>query len=304
MADRADPLIVTLMSAAGLPSSAIDAAAAAIVQAGGRITGRDAFDGDHAIDLHVAGIAQPQARAAVEMAATDYDVVVQPAAAQRRKRLLVADMDSTMITCECIDELADFAGLKTEIAAITERAMRGEMDFAEALHARVAALRGLPVSAIAQCLESRVRLMPGARILIQTMRHHGARTVLISGGFTAFTAPVASMIGFDRQIANTLLTNGDRLTGTVASPIIDAAAKRATLLAEAAGNLPATLAVGDGANDAPMLATAGLGIAYHAKPAAIAAAAAAIRHGDLTCLLWAQGFPRREWFAGDQVAIR
>jgi phosphoserine phosphatase len=207
-------------------------------------------------------------------------------------------MDSTMIGQECIDELADFAGLKAEIAAITERAMLGELDFEAALDARVAALAGLDAGAIRRCLDERITLMPGARTLIGTMNALGARTVLISGGFTAFTGEVAARIGFQRQVANVLRIADGRLAGTVEKPIVDSAVKRATLLAERdALGLEATdtLAVGDGANDIPMLEAAGLGIAYHAKPRAAAAADAAVRVGDLTSLLWAQGIPRAEW---------
>jgi phosphoserine phosphatase len=225
----------------------------------------------------------------------DYNIV---AAAGRRKRLLIADMDSTMIQCECIDELADYAGLKAEVAAVTDAAMRGELDFAQALDARVALLKGLDAGAIQRCLTERVRLTPGAVALVRTMAAHGAHTVLISGGFTAFADPVGAEIGFAEVHANTLLIADGRLTGAVARPIVDAAAKRAALLAAAAArgiDLAATLAVGDGANDIPMIAAAGLGIAYHAKPKAAAAADAAVRFGDLTALLWAQGYARRDW---------
>jgi len=228
---------------------------------------------------------------------TPLDVIVQPAES-RRKKLLVADMDSTMITVECIDELADYAGIKDRIAAVTEAAMRGELDFAEALDARVALLKDLEASAIDRCRAERVRLMPGARALIRTMKAHGARTVLVSGGFTVFAEPVAAEIGFDVAIANRLGIAGDRLDGLVARPIVDAATKRATIEAERATlglETAETLAVGDGANDIPMIQAAGLGVAYHAKPKTAAAAGARVDHGDLTALLWAQGYKRREW---------
>ncbi len=250
-------------------------------------------DGD-ALDIGVAGGVAASLRAALEAALPAVDVVVQAAAAPRRKSLLIADMDSTMISCECIDELADYAGLKAEVAAVTEAAMRGELDFAAALDARVALLAGMAESVIEQCRAERVRLTPGARTLVATMAAHGAHSILISGGFTAFARPVAAAIGFAEVHANTLLVAAGRLTGRVARPIVDAAAKRAALLA-AGLPLPATLAVGDGANDIPMLEAAGLGIAYHAKPKAAAAAAAAVRHGDLTVLLRAQGYRRSEW---------
>lgn len=228
---------------------------------------------------------------------TDVDIVIQPAA-NRDKKLLVADMDSTMITVECIDELADFAGIKPEIAAITEAAMRGELDFAGALDARVALLAGLEESAIDRCLAERVRVMPGARELVRTMRSRGAYTVLVSGGFTRFAEPVAREIGFDRVIANRLEIADGKLTGRVERPIVDAATKLDTLSTERSrlglGEAD-TLAVGDGANDLPMIRAAGLGVAYYAKPVVAAAAGARVEHGDLTTLLWAQGIGRGEW---------
>jgi phosphoserine phosphatase len=216
----------------------------------------------------------------------------------RRKRLLVADMDSTMISVECIDELADYAGAKAEVASVTERAMRGEIGFEAALAERVALLAGLEEAAIDRCREERVRLTPGARTLVRTMKREGAFTLLVSGGFTRFADPVGADIGFDRVVANRLATEGGRLLGTVRPPVIGAEGKRLALLDAAAerGLRPEeTLAVGDGANDVPMLNEAGLGIAYHAKPAAAAAADARIAHNDLTALLYAQGWPRSEW---------
>jgi len=235
------------------------------------------------------------ARAALEGVVPATDVVVQPSEA-REKRLLIADMDSTMITVECIDELADYAGIKAQVAAVTEAAMRGELDFEGALDARVALLAGLDEGAIDRCLAERVTIMPGAKALVRTMRARGARCVLVSGGFTRFAEPVGAEIGFDRVIANRLLVEGGTLTGTVARPIVGAATKEATLREEA-GALPLarTLAVGDGANDLPMIRAAGLGVAYHAKPVVAAAAAARIEHGDLSALLWAQGIARRDW---------
>ncbi|OAN67172.1 phosphoserine phosphatase SerB [Sphingomonas sp. TDK1] len=225
------------------------------------------------------------------------DVVIQPAA-HREKKLLVADMDSTMITVECIDELADYAGIKPQIAEVTERAMRGELDFAEALDARVALLKGLPERAIDQCLEERVRLMPGAQALVKTMRARGAHTILVSGGFTRFAEPVGTKIGFDRRIANVLEIEDGKLTGTVTKPIVDSSTKETTLLGAMAelGLAPEqTMAVGDGANDLAMIRKAGLGVAYHAKPIVAAAAGARIDHGDLTALLYAQGIARADW---------
>ncbi|VXC52368.1 phosphoserine phosphatase SerB [Sphingomonas sp. 8AM] len=242
-------------------------------------------------------LAPADARAALEGVFDRVDIIVQPRDG-RRKMLLVADMDSTMITVECIDELADYAGLKPKIAAITEAAMRGELDFEAALDARVALLRGLDAAVIDTCRAERVQLMPGARALVRTMRGWGASAVLVSGGFTRFAEPVAAEIGFDRAIANVLEIDGAMLSGTVARPIVGAATKRETLLeTRAALGLAdaATLAVGDGANDLAMIEVAGLGVAYHAKPIVAAAAAARIEHGDLSALLWAQGVPRAEW---------
>lgn len=225
------------------------------------------------------------------------DVVVQPVVG-REKRLLVADMDSTMITVECIDELADYAGIKAEVAAVTEAAMRGELDFAGALDARVALLAGLGEDAIDRCLAERVRITPGAALLVRTMRARGAACVMVSGGFTRFAEPVAHAIGFDRVIANVLLTEGGRLTGKVTKPIVGAATKEATLR-EVAGerglDVSDTMAVGDGANDLPMIRAAGMGVAYYAKPIVAEAADARIEHGDLSALLYAQGIGRAEW---------
>lgn len=254
------------------------------------------LDPGDALDIAATGIAPAAARAALEAALPAIDIIVQAATAPRRKALLIADMDSTMIRCECIDELADYAGLKPQVAAITEAAMRGDLDFAAALDARVALLAGLDAAVLDRCRRERVRLTPGATALVRTMAARGALTLLVSGGFTAFTAPVAAEIGFARNHANTLLVADGRLTGAVARPIVDAAAKRAALIGAGVA-LPATLAVGDGANDIPMLEAAGLGIAYHAKPAAAAAADAAVRHGDLTVLLRAQGYARADWAA-------
>lgn len=225
------------------------------------------------------------------------DVIVQPTV-DREKKLLVADMDSTMITVECIDELADYAGIKPQIAEVTEAAMRGELDFAAALDARVALLKGLGADAIDRCLAERVQLMPGARTLVQTMKAQGATTILVSGGFTRFAQPVGEQIGFDRVIANELLIEAAALTGMVTKPIVDSSTKETTLLnamAELGLDASATMAVGDGANDLAMIKQAGLGVAYHAKPIVAAAAGARIDHNDLTALLYAQGIPRTEW---------
>jgi phosphoserine phosphatase len=255
------------------------------------------IDDGVAADLPFGRTDRASARAALEGLLPGVDVVVQPQAG-RAKQLLVADMDSTMITIECIDELADYAGIKPQIAEVTERAMRGELDFESALDARVALLKGLEEGAIDRCHAERVVLMPGARALIQTMKAHGARTILVSGGFTVFADRVAEAIGFDRALSNRLGLAGGMLDGTVARPIVGSATKRETLIAErdALGLAPAqTLAVGDGANDIPMIEEAGLGIAYHAKPKTAAAAAARIEYGDLSALLYAQGYRRADW---------
>ena len=237
------------------------------------------------------------ARAALEGLIPDADVVVQ-ARASRRKRLLAADMDSTMISVECIDELADYAGLRAEVAAVTERAMRGELDFEAALDARVALLKGLDARVIDHCHEQRVRLTPGAEALVRTMSANGAYCLLVSGGFSRFADRVAAEIGFDAAVANELVIEGGRLAGSVARPVVGPEGKRRALLdAAAARQIPLgeALAVGDGANDIPMLKAAGLGVAYHAKPAAVAAADARIEANDLTALLYAQGYARKDW---------
>jgi phosphoserine phosphatase len=246
---------------------------------------------NHALAGHV--------RAALAGAAID--VVLQPASA-RRKGLFLADMDSTMIGQECIDELADHVGLKARVAAITERAMRGEIEFAPALRERVALLKGLPAAVVDRVIAERIRLTPGARTLIATMRRNGAYTCLVTGGFTLFTARIAAMLGFDENRANTLVVDADgRLSGEVAEPIFGREGKLATLaeLTRRLGVAPQdTLVVGDGANDIAMIRAAGLGVAYHAKPKVAEAAAARIDHGDLTALLYAQGY-RREDFVLD-----
>ena len=219
------------------------------------------------------------------------DAIATPAEG-RRKALLVADMDSTIVTGETLDELADFAGLKDRIAAITARAMNGELDFKAALRERVAMLKGLPVDALERTWQ-RVRLTPGARELVATMRAHGAYTALVSGGFSFFTSRVAALCGFDIHRSNTLLDDGTALIGLVAEPILDRDTKLATLTglaAERGLDLSATLAVGDGANDLDMLRAAGLGVAFHAKPIVAAAAQARVDHADLRALLFAQGY--------------
>ncbi|MBY8821112.1 phosphoserine phosphatase SerB [Sphingomonas colocasiae] len=254
------------------------------------------IDEGMAFDLRFTGD-PAAARRAAEGQVARADAIVQREAA-REKALIVSDMDSTMITVECIDELADYAGLRAEISAVTERAMQGELDFEAALDARVALLKGMDVSILETCYRERVRLMPGAEALVRTMRARGGAAVLVSGGFTHFADPVAAAIGFDRAISNRLGMADGKLDGTVGRPIVGAEAKREALLAAMAEHgvpLERTLAVGDGANDIPMIEAAGLGIAYHAKEKAAAAADARVMHGDLTALLYAQGIARRDW---------
>jgi phosphoserine phosphatase len=226
------------------------------------------------------------------------DVVVQQAAG-RRKRMLLADMDSTMIGQECVDELADFVGQKTRVAAITERAMRGEVEFACALRERVALLAGLPASAVDEVMAKRITLTPGARTLVQTMRRDGAYTCLVSGGFTAFTARIAALIGFHENRGNRLIIGDDgRFAGTVGEPVLGRDAKLETLreLRRTLGLARAdTLVVGDGANDLKMIGDAGLGVAFRAKPLVAQAAGARIDYGDLTALLYVQGYRREEF---------
>ncbi|MDR3509006.1 MAG: phosphoserine phosphatase SerB [Caulobacteraceae bacterium] len=227
------------------------------------------------------------------------DYCVQPWEG-RRKRLLIADMDSTIIGCECLDELADFAGVKAEVSAITERAMRGEIGFEGALRERVGMLKGLPLTALQACYDERVRLNPGARALVTTMAAHGARCVLVSGGFEFFTGRVAVAAGFHADRANRLIETGGALTGEVGDPILGREAKLAALREEVAGlgaDLTEALAIGDGANDLAMINAAGLGVAYRAKPVVAAEADARVDHTDLTALLYFQGY-RADQFSG------
>ncbi len=212
-------------------------------------------------------------------------------------KVFVSDMDSTMIAAECIDELADFAGIKHEIAAITERAMQGELDFESALRERVLLLRDLSEDAIAECLATRIAPMPGARVLVQTLKAKGCRTVLVTGGFHQFADPVAEQLGFEHVVANRLGIEGGRLTGGLIGGITDSGVKKAVLIAEAAqlGEGTVTLATGDGANDIPMLEAATYGLAYRAKPKARAAADGWVDRGDLTGVLELLGIPREEW---------
>ncbi|GHC55224.1 phosphoserine phosphatase SerB [Neogemmobacter tilapiae] len=266
---------------------------------------RDAWGGGDAIWLDT-GIAAEFALADVPANRWDVwaslqgigvDLVVQNAQG-RRKKLLLADMDSTMIQQECIDELADAAGVGPHVAGITARAMNGELDFEEALRERVGLLAGLPESVIAEVIRDRITLMPGGPALLATMKANGAYAALVSGGFTAFTGVIADRLGFDENRANTLLAEGGTLTGKVGMPILGKAAKL-TALQEISARLGITpddaMAVGDGANDLAMLKHAGAGVALHAKPVVAAECDMRINHGDLTALLYIQGYGRGDF---------
>lgn len=289
-------VIVTLIAADALRDEMVEEAAGRLRGAGFAVHAPEWIDRGSAADFLLTGEVAAARKALADWNAP-VDTVVQDAAG-RRKKLIIADMDSTMITVECIDELADYAGIKPQIAAITERAMAGELDFRAALAERVMLLKGMDAGVIDRCLAERVALMPGARTLVHTMQEHGARAVMVSGGFTRFAEPVGAEIGFDRVVANVLEIADGKLTGRVLEPVVDSGVKEATLRAECAAqgiDIADALAVGDGANDAPMLAAAGLGVAYRAHAVARAAADASVMHGDLTALLWAQGYARREW---------
>ncbi|MBV8684002.1 MAG: phosphoserine phosphatase SerB [Caulobacteraceae bacterium] len=250
--------------------------------------------GEGAIDLFTEGESpQDLARAAARaLERQPADFCAQPAE-DRRKRLLVADMDSTIIGCECLDEIADFAGLKAEIAAITARAMAGEIQFEGALIERVSKLAGLGLGALEDVYAQRVRLEPGAETMVRTMAAHGARCVLVSGGFDFFTSRVSAAAGFAAHRGNRLIDDGVRLSGEVAQPILGREAKLAALVEEAAAlglDLSQTAAIGDGANDLAMIEAAGLGVAYRAKPIVAERARARIEHTDLTAMLFFQGY--------------
>ena len=293
------PHILTLVAPAGQLSPAWLAPVRAALTALGGDCGTPAWLAEaEAVDLPFAHLAPEAATAAARAALADapIDVIAQPEAG-RRKKLLLADMDSTIVTSETLDELAAEAGLKSEIAAITARAMNGELDFQAALRARVARLKGLPEAALARTWAT-TELMPGAATLVATMRAAGAHAALVSGGFTFFTGRVAALVGFHEHHSNILGLADGALDGTVAEPILGSDAKLATLKRLAGGlglALAETLTVGDGANDLPMLLAAGLGVAFRAKPVVRAQARAQVVHGDLTALLFAQGFRRDEF---------
>ncbi len=283
--------IATLIAAGRLDESLLEAALARLP--GARLV-RWIDEGD-AVEIE-ADVDRHAIRAACE-GWEGFDVIAH-LPGPREKRLLVADMDSTMIGQECIDELADYAGVKPQVADITERAMHGELDFAGALKERVALLEGLDERVIERCLTERIRPNAGAATLVRTMRERGAETILVSGGFTAFVAPIAEKIGFNRFEANVLGVRDGKLTGVTGGRIVDSQRKH-DVLCEARDwlglSVEETMAIGDGANDIPMVEEAGLGIAYRAKPALSAVADARLDHHGLDALLWAQGIPRRLW---------
>lgn len=294
-------LVVTLVAADPHDlAAAIEAVEIACAGTGAAVSDADLL-GPNAADIVVDSPFQALIRERAEgaLAGRRIDVCVQPAEG-RRKRLLIADMDSTIINVECLDELADFAGVKEAVSAITERAMAGELAFEGALRERVAMLKGLGLDALQRCYDERVRLNPGAETLVRTMAAHGARCVLVSGGFTFFTGRVATAAGFHDNRANTLTEDGALLAGLVGEPILGREAKLAALNEEVAalGVTPAeALAVGDGANDLAMIEAAGLGVAYRAKPVVAAQADARVDHADLTALLYFQGYRREEFSA-------
>ncbi|HET7317297.1 MAG TPA: phosphoserine phosphatase SerB [Sphingomicrobium sp.] len=287
--------IATVIAAGRLDDRLIDRALGLLREIDPRAAFGAWIDEGDAADLKV--LAEPAAARWALESLPEVDVVVQREEPRFRK-LLVADMDSTVIGQECIDELADFAGLKREVAEITERAMQGKLDFKAALRQRVALLSGLEEDAIARCLAERVVPNPGAATLVRTMRVGGATALLVSGGFLSFAEPIARLIGFDRVRANRLLFDGTQLSGGVEDPILDAQAKLDALV-EAREELgldrEQVLAIGDGANDKLMIEESGLGVAYRAKPALAAVADAKIDHHGLDALLWAQGIRKKEW---------
>ena len=273
----------------------------AVARGGSTIEDTDVL-GDGAADIFFDHDDPTIVRAKAEdvLAREPVDICVQ-LAEHRKKRLLIADMDSTIVGCECLDELADFAGVGREVAQITERAMRGELVFEDALRERVAMIAGLPLADLQRCYDTRVRLNPGARTLVATMAAHEARCVLVSGGFDFFTSRVAHLAGFHANWGNRLIDDGEALTGHVAEPILGRDAKLATLRAEAAGfgvSMADTLAIGDGANDVDMIMAAGLGVAYRAKPVLAAQADAKLDKTDLTSLLYFQGYGADRFVTG------
>ena len=290
-------LVATLVSASG-QALLDDALLASIEEIVPSITGFFALDGAIAADLFADEADARKLEAEIRGALGDRPVdIIAQALATRRKRLFLADMDSTMIGQECIDELAAYVGLKDLVSAITERAMRGEIAFEPALRERVALLKGVPLTVVDEILAQKITLSPGGRELVRTMKANGAYTALVSGGFTVFTGPVGEKIGVDENRANILVAEGGVMTGEAAEPILGKQAKLDALV-ELRTRFeldPAeTLAIGDGANDLAMLGEAGLGVAYRAKPAVAAMAGARLDYADLTALLYAQGYTGEE----------
>jgi phosphoserine phosphatase len=288
--------IATLIAAARLDDRLIDRALGLLRELDPAAAFLHWIDEGDAADLRFGGNAR-DARWALD-GIDGVDIVVQPEE-PRWKRLLVSDMDSTIIGQECIDELADFAGLKDKVAQITERAMQGQLDFQSALRERVRLLAGLDQAALSRCLDERVEITAGAETLVQTMRAGGASCLLVSGGFLSFANPIAEAVGFDRVRANRLVFVDGKLSGEVGDPVVDGMAKRDALIEvrdELGLSNADVLAVGDGANDRLMIEEAGLGVAYKAKPALAEAADAELRHHGLDALLWVQGVRRRDWF--------
>jgi phosphoserine phosphatase len=292
------PLVATLV-AASAEAGLSDAVLARIAQAVPMIDPARWLAPAVAADMFPAGADGKAAEQAIRevLGSLPVDIVVQ-LRATRRKQLFLADMDSTMIAQECIDELADFVGRKAEVSEITERAMRGELAFEPALRERVSLLAGLPANVVDEIIATRITLTPGGRELVRTMRANGGYTALVSGGFTLFTGPISATIGFHEHRSNTLLVENGKLIGRVADPILGKEAKLAALedlMRERNIAREATLAVGDGANDLAMLGAAGLGVAFRAKPAVAAAAHARIDHAGLEALLYAQGYAARDF---------
>jgi phosphoserine phosphatase len=298
MAPSQNSLVATLIANPSRPVVTDEVVARAAASLGHE-TERSVLARGIAADLIVPATLDPKAVEDILRRALDgqpVDIVVQPLGA-RRKRLFLADMDSTMIGQECIDELADYVGLKREVSEITERAMRGEIAFEPALRERVALLKNLPVNVVDEIIEKRITLTPGGRALVRTMRANGAYACLVSGGFTLFTGPIGAKIGFDEHRSNRLILDGENLAGQVEEPILGREAKLATLIelrARFGLGDHETMAVGDGANDLAMLGEAGLGVAFRAKPAVAAAAHARIDHADLSALLYVQGYKADE----------
>jgi phosphoserine phosphatase len=290
--------IVTLIAAGKLDDRLVDRALGLLREVDPKASFSHWIDEGDAADLKFSG--DFKAARWVLGGLGEVDFVVQPDE-PRWKRLLVADMDSTVVGQECLDELADYAGLKDKVAGITERAMQGEIDFSGALRERVRLLAGLDQTALSRCLDERVHITQGAETLVQTMRAGGASCLLVSGGFLSFANPIAEAVGFDRVRANRLVFAGGKLSGEVGDPIVDALAKCDALVEvrDQLGLAPAdVLAIGDGANDRLMIEEAGLGIAYRAKPALVEVADAELKHHGLDALLWVQGVRRRDWFKG------